>query len=95
MSSGPKERLWVLPVLALCVFAVMVVILLRIVPGPHRELDYVVIGTVSVMVAMLMVFLVSVAQRRVVSDIRSAHKSSEEPSKGNNSSMNILGDLSS
>ena len=47
-----------LPVLAACVFTVSAALLLQVVPGPHLALDYMVVGTVSVMVALLVVFIV-------------------------------------
>jgi hypothetical protein len=93
MQDGPKERLWILPFLAMCVFGVMVALLLRVVPGPHKELDYVVIGTVSIMVALLVVFLVWVrvgnANATAVRE-RAPEPKSETPRAGGG----IFGDLS-
>jgi len=87
MQQTPSERLWLLPALALCVFGVMVALLLRVVPGPHGELDYVVIGTVSVMVSLLLVFLVWMkgGGRK--------HAAVSEPEPRPAASMSILGDL--
>ena len=49
-------RLIALPALFFCVFGVSAAILSRVVPGPLKELDYMVIGTVAVMVGLLAVF---------------------------------------
>jgi hypothetical protein len=56
-ASG-SARLLSLPALFLCVFGVSVMMLTRMVPGPLKELDYMVISTVSVMIGLLAVFLV-------------------------------------
>lgn len=88
MQQTPSARLWLLPALALCVFGVMVAVLLRVVPGPHGELDYLVIGTVSVMASLLLVFLVWIkagaAKKKVTSEAKARPPAS----------MSILGDLS-
>lgn len=57
-SKGMDLRYATLAALGLCIFGVTVALLLRIVPPPLRELDYFMIGTVSVMAAVLIVFLV-------------------------------------
>ena len=57
-GSGPA-RLFLLPGLFLCVFGILVMVLMQLVPGPLKELDYMVIGTVSVMIGLLMVFFVA------------------------------------
>lgn len=86
MRQTPSERLWPLPALALCVFGVMVALLLRVIPGPHTSLDYVVIGTVSVMVALLLVFVVW--RLKGMGEPKARR---EEPRPAG--SMSILGDL--
>ncbi len=55
-NNAGSGRLLALPALFLCVFGVSAMILSRVVPGPLKELDYMVIGTVSVMVGLLAVF---------------------------------------
>ncbi len=40
------------------VFVLTVLILLRVVPGPHRPADYAVIGSLATLVCILVVFLV-------------------------------------
>lgn len=92
MQQSPKERVWLLPVLALCVFGVITALLLRVVPGPHTELDYVVIGTVSIMIALLAVFIVwTKAGRPTGMHVRDSAPKQETRASG---SMSILGDLS-
>jgi hypothetical protein len=60
----PVGRLIALPGLFICVFGASAMILMRIVPGPLKELDYMVIGTVSVMLALLVVFLMIIKSAR-------------------------------
>ncbi|MEP6537538.1 MAG: hypothetical protein ABJF23_19540 [Bryobacteraceae bacterium] len=57
-NKAGSSRLLALPALFLCVFGVSAMILTRVVPGPLKELDYMVIGTVAVMIGLLAVFLV-------------------------------------
>jgi hypothetical protein len=40
------------------VFAVVVVLLLRIIPGPHRQTDYLVIGTLATFASLATLFVV-------------------------------------
>lgn len=91
MQQTPNERLWLLPALALCVFGVMVAILVRVVPGPHNELDFVVMGTVSIMVSLLAVFLMWL-KAGMASTVPRAATPAEAPRRSNSTS--ILGDLS-
>lgn len=56
-NNTGSGRLLALPALFLCVFGVSVMVLTRVVPGPLKELDYMVIGTVAVMVGLLAVFV--------------------------------------
>lgn len=39
-------------------FVITVVILLQVLPGPHKSTDYLVIGTVATLVCLLVVFLI-------------------------------------
>jgi hypothetical protein len=55
-NTSGTGRLLALPALFLCVFGASTMILMRIVPGPLKELDFMVIGTVSVMIGLLAVF---------------------------------------
>lgn len=56
MSTG--LRVFILSVALLLVFGVSVVILLRVIPGPHSEQDYLVAGGVATFVTMLALFVV-------------------------------------
>jgi hypothetical protein len=56
-NGSGSARLIALPALFVCVFGASAMILMRVVPGPLKELDYMVIGTVSVMIGLLVVFL--------------------------------------
>jgi hypothetical protein len=58
MNSDLRRTLMGLSALALTVFAVSAFILRRFLPGPDTSLDYLVIGAVSVMLALASVFLV-------------------------------------
>ena len=42
----------------LLVFAVTVLILLRVLPGPYRPADYLVIGTLATFVCILLAFII-------------------------------------
>jgi hypothetical protein len=55
-NNAGAGRLFALPALFLCVFGASAMILTRVVPGPLKELDYMVIGTVAVMLGLLAVF---------------------------------------
>jgi hypothetical protein len=56
-NGSGSARLIALPALFVCVFGASAMILMRVVPGPLKELDYMVIGTVSVMIGLLAVFM--------------------------------------
>lgn len=52
--------------IAVAVFAIACVVLLRIMPPPHRDVDFVVAGSIAMLAALLVVFLLVLAttQRR-------------------------------
>jgi hypothetical protein len=54
---------------AACVFVVVAATLLRLMPGPLRESDYLVIGSVATLVALLVLFLALVSTTLKSSDI--------------------------
>jgi multisubunit Na+/H+ antiporter MnhF subunit len=56
MSTG--LRVLILSLALLLVFAASVVILLRVIPGPHTEQDFLVAGGVATFVTMLALFVV-------------------------------------
>jgi len=51
----------ILGMVAACVFVVVAAILLRLMPGPLRESDYLVIGSVATLVSLLVLFLMLVS----------------------------------
>ncbi len=54
---------------AACVFVVVAAILLRLMPGPLRESDSLVIGSVATLVSLLVLFLLLVSTTLKSSDI--------------------------
>lgn len=58
------KRLALLILLGVIVFTACVLAALKIYPGPYREIDYMVIGTISVALALLVIFLGILANRR-------------------------------
>jgi hypothetical protein len=54
---------------ALCVFVVIAVIMLKVMPSPLKESDYMVIGSVATLVSLGVVFLVLVSTTMKSSDI--------------------------
>ena len=51
----------ILGVVAACVFVVVAAILLRLMPDPLRESDYLVVGSVATLVSLLVLFLMLVS----------------------------------
>jgi hypothetical protein len=54
---------------ALCVFVVIAVIMLKVMPSPLKESDYMVIGSVATLVSLGVVFLVLVSTTMKSTDI--------------------------
>jgi hypothetical protein len=54
-------RFLALGVAAVCVFVVVAAVMLRFMPGPLKESDYMVIGSVATLVALLVLFLVMIS----------------------------------
>jgi len=59
----------ILALAAMCVFAIVAAILLAVMPGPLRPSDYLVIGSVSTLVALLALFLALVSTTLKSSDV--------------------------
>jgi hypothetical protein len=57
MDNQPHRIPVALPLFAVSVFAASALIMLRVMPGPDTKLDYLVIGAVSVMLALASVFV--------------------------------------
>jgi len=51
-------RVAILAVAILFLFTAVSAVLLRLLPGPHRETDYLVVGAVSTLVCLLALFVV-------------------------------------
>jgi hypothetical protein len=54
------KRVWILPLAVVCVFTLVAVIMLRVMPGPLKDSDYLVIGSVATLMSMLVLFFVLV-----------------------------------
>jgi len=54
-------RGWVLGLAGVCVFAIVAGVMLAVMPAPLKESDYMVVGTVATLVALLVMFLVVIS----------------------------------
>ena len=54
---SPVVRVAILTVSALIVFGVVGAVLLKVLPGPHRPADFLVIGTLATLVALAALFV--------------------------------------
>jgi hypothetical protein len=52
-----------------CVFGVAAAVMVKIMPAPLRDTDYLVIGSVATLVSMLVVFLALIATRLKTPDV--------------------------
>ncbi len=52
-----------------CVFVVVAMILWKVMPGPLKESDYLVIGSVATLIALLLLFLVWASTSMKASDV--------------------------
>ncbi len=87
--TAGSGRLFALPALFLCVFGVSAAILTRLVPGPLKELDYMVIGTVAVMVGLLAVFAMVIRSTKSGDPFFSMKRESPPPKKKGTSMLNL------
>ena len=55
------QRILVLILAGFCVFTVVAAIMLAVMPGPLKESDFLVIGSVATLVALLVLFLVLIS----------------------------------
>ena len=88
-SQAGSGRLFALPALFLCVFGVSAAILTRVVPGPLKELDYMVIGTVAVMVGLLAVFAMVIRSAKSGDPFFARKPESPPPKKKGTSMLNL------
>ena len=61
ISTG---RVFLLIILGLVVFSACAAIGLRVFPGPYRDVHYLIIGTVAVVISLLIIFLALLSNRR-------------------------------
>lgn len=54
-------RVWILVAAAVCVFAAVTAILLQLMPGPLKPMDYFVVGAVATLLALLALFIVMIS----------------------------------
>jgi Na+/melibiose symporter-like transporter len=57
MSSN-ASRAWMLVGFAIALFGISIIVLMRVLPGPHTERDYFIIGCLSTLVALFALFLI-------------------------------------
>lgn len=61
MEQDGRSRVGVLVGIVLAVFGAALMVLLKIMPPPHRDVDYMVAGSIATLVALLVVFLLMLA----------------------------------
>lgn len=67
---GLTASRWLILVAAIVVvFGVTVAIALRVVPGPHSETDYLVIGSVATLLSLVVVFVVLILTSTKASEL--------------------------
>ena len=54
-------RGWLLGLAGVCVFSIVAGVMLAVMPAPLKESDYMVIGTVATLTALLVLFLVVIS----------------------------------
>lgn len=57
-------RYFVLALAAICVFGVVAAVMIRFMPAPLKESDFLVIGSVATLVALLVLFLALISTTR-------------------------------
>jgi hypothetical protein len=60
MSSNASRALMLLGV-GVALFAISIIVLTRLLPGPHTERDYFIIGCLSTLVSLFVLFLVVIS----------------------------------
>ena len=63
------RRALLLGLTAVCVFVVVGAIMTKVMPGPFKESDYLVIGSVATLVSLLVLFLMLISSTMKSSDI--------------------------
>jgi uncharacterized membrane protein len=60
MSTNSSRVLMLLGV-AVALFAISIIVLTRLLPGPHTERDYFIIGCLSTLVSLFVLFLIVIS----------------------------------
>jgi uncharacterized membrane protein len=60
MSSNANRALMLLGV-AVALFGISIIVLTRLLPGPHTERDYFIIGCLSTLVSLFVLFLIVIS----------------------------------
>jgi hypothetical protein len=71
-----------LPLLALagaCVFGVVAAVMIKVMPGPLKDSDYLIIGSVATVVTLLVLFLVIVSTKLKASDVFFTRRKKKRP----------------
>ena len=55
--------------ITLSLFLISVIVLLRVIPGPHREGDYLIIGCLATLVSLLVLFLIVITTSGKTPDV--------------------------
>jgi hypothetical protein len=55
------QRILILTLAGLCIFTVVAAIMIKVMPAPLKESDFMVIGSVATLVALLVLFLVLIS----------------------------------
>jgi len=63
------RRAVLLSLAVLCVFGLVAAVLMKLMPGPLKESDYMVIGSVATLVSLLVLFLALVSTTMKASDV--------------------------
>lgn len=63
------RRGWLLGLGVVMVFAVLVALMIKLMPGPLKDSDYLVIGSVATLISMLVLFLALISTSMKSSDV--------------------------
>jgi len=63
------RRPLMLAVAGLCVFVIVAATMLKFLPQPHKESDYMVIGSVATLVALVVMFIVLISTSMRAKDV--------------------------
>jgi hypothetical protein len=66
--SSTGTRILALAGVSLALFGISVIVMIRLMPGPHTERDYMIIGCLGTLVALFAVFLILISTSMKNSD---------------------------